>query len=264
MDTTAFKDPNLPALPREEAIRLRDNIFRSLGNNIRTWLKVMDLLSNVGITIKTTKGYYVYKNRYAIESSNLGNDDSFLGKRAQDIYPPRTWHIYVEREAKVLETGIPFVNQVYGFASDLTDNLSSSSGFPLQDGRGRTVALLTMFKRASSESQAPAWHDQMQPVITYINSHAGEILKVSDLARKANLSLTRFIRLFAAVTGETPNQYISKVRINSAKVLLETTKKPIIEIVSETGFFDQPHFSRTFKRITGLTPAKYRKQHWAI
>ena len=48
------------------------------------------------------------------------------------------------------------------------------------------------------------------------------------------------------------------MRINTAKTFLRTTGKRIIDIAAETGFFDHAHFIRTFRRLAGTTPAKYR------
>ena len=48
-------------------------------------------------------------------------------------------------------------------------------------------------------------------------------------------------------------------RINAAKTILRTTDKRVSDVALETGFFDHAHFIRTFKRVVGTTPAKYRK-----
>ena len=46
------------------------------------------------------------------------------------------------------------------------------------------------------------------------------------------------------------------------RTLLETTDKLLTDIAAETGFYDHAHFVKTFKRIVGTTPSRYRKQHW--
>ena len=46
--------------------------------------------------------------------------------------------------------------------------------------------------------------------------------------------------------------------------MLETTDKLVTEIATATGFYDHAHFIRTFKRIVGITPSRYRKQHWTV
>ena len=82
------------------------------------------------------------------------------------------------------------------------------------------------------------------------------------LARRANLSESQFTRIFRRQTETSPAQYIVQTRINAARTLLETTDKLLTDIAAETGFYDHAHFVKTFKRIVGTTPSRYRKQHW--
>ena len=65
--------------------------------------------------------------------------------------------------------------------------------------------------------------------------------------------------IFHSLTQMSPASYIVNVRINAAKTLLGTTDRRISDIASDVGFFDHSHFIRTFKRIVGATPAKYRR-----
>ncbi|HPC49277.1 MAG TPA: helix-turn-helix transcriptional regulator, partial [Kiritimatiellia bacterium] len=56
-------------------------------------------------------------------------------------------------------------------------------------------------------------------------------------------------------------RYLIRVRVNTACQLLTETNRNVTEIASEVGFYDQSHFSRTFTRLMGLSPLKYRKRH---
>lgn len=67
------------------------------------------------------------------------------------------------------------------------------------------------------------------------------------------------VRLFHKQYGITPNEYISKLRIENAKKLL-ISKKTIIEIAHDSGFRSLTAFYENFKRVTGTTPTEYRKQ----
>ena len=79
------------------------------------------------------------------------------------------------------------------------------------------------------------------------------------LAKIAHYSPAQFRRLFRELTQMSPSDYIVNVRINAAKTLLGTTDRRVSDIAAEVGFFDHAHFIRTFKRIVGTTPAKYRR-----
>ena len=90
--------------------------------------------------------------------------------------------------------------------------------------------------------------------------HRPEVVHL--VSRRANLSESQFTRIFRRQTETSPAQYIVQTRINAARTLLETTDKLLTDIAAETGFYDHAHFVKTFKRIVGTTPSRYRKQHW--
>jgi len=264
MDTTPFTSDSLPPLTLAEARRRRRSIMHEIGMNAPVFIGIMDLFTNAGISIKTPEGYYVYKNPYAIEAANLSREDDFLGKRAQDIYPTKLWHVYVEREEAVLRTGKPFVNRLRGYANDRSNALCTTSAFPLRNAHGKTIGLLTVFRRTKTDQQSPGWNNQIREAIKYVSEHYAEHVRLQELASVAKMSVSTFQRLFTSLMNEPPSRYLTRTRINAAKVLLGTTDKLIADIATETGFFDQSHFIKTFKQSTGLTPAHYRRQHLGI
>jgi AraC family transcriptional regulator len=90
----------------------------------------------------------------------------------------------------------------------------------------------------------------------YINYHLHQDLKLDELAAIAQLSLYHFLRLFKQSMGITPHQYILQCRIDKAKYLLQHSKLSIAEIAVQTGFCDQSHLTRYFKRTMGTTPKR--------
>jgi len=83
-------------------------------------------------------------------------------------------------------------------------------------------------------------------------------LRLGDVARAAGLSEDHFGREFSAATGETPMRYLRRIRIEQSRYLLEHTAMLVEEIAWEVGFTDQFHFSRVFKRETGVSPTAWR------
>ncbi|UBF30485.1 AraC family transcriptional regulator (plasmid) [Kovacikia minuta CCNUW1] len=88
----------------------------------------------------------------------------------------------------------------------------------------------------------------------YIRAHLHQDLKLDEIAAIAQLSPYHFLRLFKQRVGITPYQYILRCRIDQAKYLLQRSELTIAEIAVKTGFCDQSHLTRYFKRITGMTP----------
>lgn len=85
-------------------------------------------------------------------------------------------------------------------------------------------------------------------------------LKISQLAQQAGMGERTFLRRFKQATGDLPSEYIQRLRIESARHLLETSVLTIEEITYKIGYEDSNSFRRLFKLQTGLTPGSYRKR----
>lgn len=84
---------------------------------------------------------------------------------------------------------------------------------------------------------------------------------LSSLARQYSISISSLAHRFRAVTGTSVMEYLQSCRIAQAKRLLANTHTPIGEIVESCGFSDSSNFSRTFKRLTGMSPSGFRKKY---
>ena len=81
---------------------------------------------------------------------------------------------------------------------------------------------------------------------------------IEDMARRVCISPYYMIRRFKDVCGLTPHQFQIQCRIRKAQKLLEEGKS-VTEVAYETGFCDQSHFDRCFRKLVQLTPSEYRK-----
>ncbi|WP_449241861.1 AraC family ligand binding domain-containing protein [Desulfovibrio sp.] len=80
---------------------------------------------------------------------------------------------------------------------------------------------------------------------------------LAETARVAGLSPFHFLRVFRKATGLTPHAFLVQCRVRRAQELLRGGLDPA-SVAAETGFADQSHLTRQFKRLTGVTPAAYR------
>ena len=93
----------------------------------------------------------------------------------------------------------------------------------------------------------------------YLHSMYQQQVSIDDLALAAGVSGTHVIRAFSAGTGMPPHAYLVSLRVERAKALLRDGRSPA-EVALETGFYDQSQFTRHFKRLTGVTPARFAAQ----
>ena len=83
---------------------------------------------------------------------------------------------------------------------------------------------------------------------------------VAVMAHRSGLSPRTFARRFRAATGYAPIDYVQTLRIEEAKQLLETEKSAVDAIAFDVGYEDPNSFRRLFKRMVGVTPARYRQR----
>jgi AraC family transcriptional regulator len=99
----------------------------------------------------------------------------------------------------------------------------------------------------------------LRRVIEYINTNPGKELSLSELAGITGLSAHHFGQAFRSATGKPPHRYVIEKRIHRARELLRDVNLPIAEIASAVGFSSQSHLTINFRRITGMTPARFRR-----
>jgi AraC-like DNA-binding protein len=80
-----------------------------------------------------------------------------------------------------------------------------------------------------------------------------------DLSREADLSTWHFLRAFRATFGETPHNFLTRLRIERAKDLLTVSSRQITEICFDVGFSSLGSFSTLFRREVGMSPAEFRR-----
>lgn len=101
---------------------------------------------------------------------------------------------------------------------------------------------------------------EFKEVCDYLEENYSGSISLDDLSKLAGLSKYYFLRCFTKKKGITPYSYLEAIRIDKAKKLLEKGVIPIDTSV-QTGFSDQSHFCKFFKRFIGLTPMQYYKIH---
>ena len=138
------------------------------------------------------------------------------------------------------------------------------SGSLFLDGVGTALAsyLLRRYSVASptegnvAGGMAPS---TLRRCVEFLEAHLEGDLRLSDLARQAGVSTSHFLRSFRQSTGKTPYQFLLHRRVQRARLLMRDLRAPLTEVALASGFADQHHLARVFRRITGVTPSSYRR-----
>jgi transcriptional regulator GlxA family with amidase domain len=131
--------------------------------------------------------------------------------------------------------------------------------------RGVAQMLVVYHRRAGGQRQHSALlaldakSDRVQDALDFARRNLKQPLTVEQLADAAHLSPRQFSRIFCAETGESPGRAVEGLRVEAARLLLETTLHPIDVISRETGFHDPDRMRRAFLRRLGQPPSVLRR-----
>ena len=101
--------------------------------------------------------------------------------------------------------------------------------------------------------------DTILRAVRFMREHFYERLSLNDVAGHVALSPPYFSKMFRAEMKISFTQYLNRLRVEEAKRLLKTSQSSLGDIAYSTGFEDQSYFTKVFKRISGLSPSRYRE-----
>ena len=104
----------------------------------------------------------------------------------------------------------------------------------------------------------------MEKIITHIHENFTRTITIEELAQMAHVSPSHLAHTFKKQTGYAPVEYVLKMRMERAMMLLTHSNKTVAEISYEVGYESIPAFTKIFKRKTNYSPNAYRKLQKAI
>jgi AraC family transcriptional regulator len=123
----------------------------------------------------------------------------------------------------------------------------------------RLIRHLTGNEQAAHRPRGGLPRHKLRAALEYMEEHLDAELALDDLAAVVHLSPYHFARQFKASTGLPPHQFLITRRVERAKQLLRGGDDlSLAQVAAHTGFWDQGHFTRHFKRLVGVTPNQFR------
>lgn len=146
--------------------------------------------------------------------------------------------------------------------SDLLLRLQAIAQSPEHpDAAEQCIAIFSklFFRLAQAQDPMPQQHSDVRTVLNYIEQHTHETIRIEQLAKLCQKSVSQLERLFASKMGMPIYRYILSRKIELAKQLLSQTGMTVREIASFLAFEDEFYFSGLFRKKTGYSPTQYRK-----
>jgi AraC-like DNA-binding protein len=161
----------------------------------------------------------------------------------------------------VAEASSELIKLLELYRKALFDLCDSNGRHPMLAARVRSLLCLILTECCACliGRQMPKENDFVRAAKTFMKAKLAERVTVEDVTAHLGLSKSRFYELFRAGTGQTPHEYLQRLRVNAACHALTHTSMTITEIAMRYNFSSSQHFARTFRQYTGRTPTAHRR-----
>jgi AraC-like DNA-binding protein len=239
---------------------LRDQLFASLEDTAQL-LRLFDFLPNVFLYVKDTQGRFVAMNAQLVRLRGGKSEAELLGKTDLQLHPIYWGRLYQEEDRRVMESGREIPDQVWLVPAE-GGKLASflSSKIPLRGPRGAIIGIAGVMYRLDRSHESASTADPIGQATELMNERFSGPLEIGQIAKHVGLSVSQLNRRFRSIYQMSPSQYLQRVRVHEASRLLAGSDDPISDVALETGFYDQAHLTRTFRRWMGMTPSGFRRE----
>jgi len=224
---------------------------------------LLDHLPDVLFFAKDCEGRLLAANRALLRLYGYSDETEFWGVTDFDLLPHSLAEKFRQDDMKVIESGEPmleivevFINQQGIPAWFLTNKI------PIRNHGGNVIGVMGTIQNYDVQRELLPPDMDISPALEHIgaNFHTTDI-SIPRLAEISGLSVRQFERKFKQHLKTTPQQFIVKMRVHASCDDLRRSRKPIAEIATDFGFYDQAAFSHQFKKHMGMTPLHYRKEY---
>ncbi|MBI3868318.1 MAG: AraC family transcriptional regulator [Verrucomicrobia bacterium] len=228
--------------------------------------ELLDFLEGVLAWVKDRQGRYLWVNRafllqYALDhpgANGLISAEDILGKTDYDLSPAFIADQFRLDDEQVF-AGRRIINRIERVGEfEGATAWSITNKIPLRNAKGAIVGAAGITRALGEEGLPGGTTSGFEPTLAHMRDHYHRAITNQQLASISKMSLRAFERQFLADFHLTPQKYLRKLRLRIASRALIYTNESLSEIALNSGFADQSHFSREFRRQFGRTPREYR------
>lgn len=222
-------------------------------------LVLLDDLTTTMFCAKNADGRYVAVNHTFVRRAGKRSRRDVLGRTAGQLFVAALAERYETQDQTVMRTGEPLRNELeLIFPPGGLPRWFLTNKVPLRH-EGEVVGLVSLSQDVGADAVDDPAMRSLTRVVEHISAHIEGRILVADLAEVAGCSVDSLERRVKRVFHRSPGQLVLTTRIDKAASMLVDTEVPLAQIATECGFSDQAAFGRTFARLTGATPAQFRR-----
>lgn len=217
---------------------------------------LFDALPDVVFFLKDRAGRYTHANLTLVRRLRLKRREEVIGRRPAELFPKSLGTSYAAQDRCVL-LGETIVNQLeVHLLPSRAPGWCLTCKYPHR-ARGEVCGVLGISRDLRNPDGRHPTYPRLARAMEYLQTHYAEGVRVGELAALAELSVAQLERHFRHVFQLSPQQALTKLRIEEAMRRLRGADT-VADIGLACGFTDQSAFARQFKATVGLTPREYR------
>lgn len=228
--------------------------------------KTFNVKKGEGFFVNSARLHAVFPNDDYVSHTVVFHPSVIASNPESDIYK-KYLEPLINSESLVgihLTEDIPFHRQLVAYTKEAFESfIKEDFGYEIEAVNALSKAVMCLSYQAINTAE----HSYCVPdksilrlkkMLAFLTQNLSEKIEIEDIASVAKISTTECLRCFNKTVGMPPIQYLKKLRIQKAALLLGSSDDKIIDIALSCGFTDMSYFSRAFKESRGMTPKEYR------
>lgn len=223
--------------------------------------RLFEHIPGVHFFAKDRDGRLMFATRGLLERYRMPDDSEFVGRTDFDINPENMAASYVRDDRRLLTGRAKIIERIeLWWESQGTPEWYLVTKMPLRGRDGAIVGVMGILRHPGHAEQQLPVYQTVARAVEIIRSSYAQPLVVAEIAHRCGQSLRQLQRRFQEAFGLSPMEFLLRTRIQAAQRLLVETALTTSEISRQCGFSDVSAFTQHFRRRTGATPAKYRRE----
>lgn len=221
--------------------------------------ELFDAVPDTVFFLKDAEGRYAAVNRTLVERTGRAQKRDLIGRTGDEVFPGELGRRIADQDRAIMQGGRVLSAELERHLyPDGSEGWCLTWKSPLCDAAGAVVGLFGLSRDVRAGGDAQAETKALSDALGWLRGNLDQSLRLGDVAARARLSVFQLDQRIRALFGMSAGQYITRLRIDHACERLRRGGSPISEIALECGYADQTAFSRQFRKVVGLSPAKYR------
>jgi len=222
--------------------------------------QLFDQMHDCVFFIKDISGKYLVVNQTLVERCGAKEKSEIIGLTSAEVLGEDLGQRYVKQDKSVLKTQQPLLQylELHNYQSQEL-GWCLTSKYPLSDQNGECIGLIGVSQDLKWPESDNAMFVNIQSAVNYVEENLDQNPSIKQMAKIASMTHYQLDRRMKLVYGLSAGRWLTKTRITQASHKLLETNMSILDIAFSVGYSDQSAFTKQFKKVTGLSPLKFKR-----